>query len=96
MLSLNIDSWVNPVVNLFSGSGTSAGLYSEVVGCLRRLVVNIHRFYQSLTCFIQGFFHYFLLLFMSVSRLVLLGIHTTYNNKRLSIFKYLVINSRSY
>ena len=94
MRNLALDGWGKPVVSLFSGSGRSTGLYTAVAGSLRRPVNDTHLFYQSPTGFIRGLFHYYQAFFISVGLLVLQAIHTTYNNKRLSIFNLLVINNR--
>ena len=93
MLSPAIISWGKPVSSLFNGSGKSYGLYSVAAERTIRFVDIIGRFYQSLTCFILGLFHYYLALSISVKLLVLRVIHTTNNNKRL-IYLTLVINSR--
>jgi hypothetical protein len=95
MRSPALDGWGNPVASLFSGSGKSPGLYTAVAGRLGMAVDDTHRFYQSAAGFIRGLFHYYPVLFISVTTPVLPAMHTTYNNKRLSIFNLLVINSRS-
>ena len=95
MRSLALTGWGKPVASLFSGSGKSPGLYTAVAGSPRPLVDDTHRFYQSTAGFIRGLFHYCPVLFIPVTTPVLPAMHTTYNNKRLSIFNLLVINSRS-
>ncbi len=75
-----------PVVGGLKSVCETAGLPTTIGCCILGPVDNRGWFYKLLTNFIPNLFHVIITSFTSVKILVLPDIHTTYNNKLLSLF----------
>lgn len=78
--------WGKFVGGLFRDGGRTLGLPTAGGCCVLVPVENGGWFSKLLTNFIPGLFHVIITIFTSVRVLVLPTIHTTYNNKLLSLF----------